>query len=98
MLKNFDRVLVGIGINPKKTYTFTLAEREFLVKKVLAPYGDRVVVKSFEGLLVDFAYENQVHTVVRGVRNTTDFDFEHILFDINQKNKLCCLQVAPGEF
>lgn len=79
----FGQVLIGIGINPKKKYAFSLEERERLTKKVLAPYGDRVTVKSYSGLLTDFAYENEIHTVIRGARNAADFDFEKLLADIN---------------
>lgn len=82
-LKTFDHILVGIGINKNKKYTFTLDERETLTKKVLKKYGDKVTVKSYSGLLSDFAYENQIFNIIRGVRNSTDFDYEHLLFDIN---------------
>lgn len=82
-LKTFDHVIVAIGINPKKKYTFTLEERENLTRKVLAPYGDSITVKSYSGLLSDFAYENQVFNIVRGARNAADFDFEKLLSDIN---------------
>lgn len=83
-LNTFDNVLVGLGINPKKKYTFKLKEREDLAKKVLLPYGNRVTVKSYSGLLADFAYENQIKTIIRGARNAADFDFERLLADINQ--------------
>jgi pantetheine-phosphate adenylyltransferase len=82
-LKTFDHVIVAIGINPKKKYTFTLEERENLTRKVLVPYGDRITVKSYSGLLSDFAYENQIFNIVRGARNAADFDFEKLLSDIN---------------
>jgi pantetheine-phosphate adenylyltransferase len=83
----FDKIIVGIGINPDKRYTFTLEERESLARNVLRRFGDRVVVKSFPGLLSDFAYENDIHTVIRGARNSADFDFERLLKDINQSFK-----------
>lgn len=83
IIKTFGKVLVGIGINPKKKYTFSLEEREQLTRKVLAPYGDQVTVKSYRGLLTDFAYENGIKTVVRGARSSADFDFERLLADIN---------------
>jgi len=89
MLKTFDFVLVGIGINPDKHYLFTIEEREKLTKYVLKKkYGDRVEVKSYTGLLTDFAYENQIKAIVRGARNTVDFDFEKMLVDINQGLRL----------
>jgi pantetheine-phosphate adenylyltransferase len=83
-LSVFDNVIFGIGINPEKKYTFTLEERETLAKRVLQKFGDRVLVKSFPGLLSDFAYENGIQTVIRGARNSSDFDFERLLNDINQ--------------
>jgi pantetheine-phosphate adenylyltransferase len=83
IIDTFGQVLVGIGVNPDKKYTFSLEERERLTKKVLAPYGDRVIVKSYSGLLTDFAYENELHTIIRGARNAADFDFEKLLADIN---------------
>jgi len=88
VLKVFDHVLIGIGINPKKKYTFELEERETTVRNVLKLYGDRVTVKSYSGLLIDFAYENQINTIIRGARNSADFDFEQILSDINQNFKM----------
>lgn len=83
-LEVFDHILVGIGINPQKKYTFTLEKREQMARDVLKKYGDRVSVKSYSGLLADFAYENQIKTIVRGARNSVDFDFERMLSDVNQ--------------
>ena len=56
-LNLFDEVVVGIGVNPDKKYTFTLEERESLARQALAGFGSRITVKSFPGLLSDFAYE-----------------------------------------
>jgi pantetheine-phosphate adenylyltransferase/dephospho-CoA kinase len=86
--KLFDELIVGIGVNPDKKYTFSLEERESLARQVLQNYGTRVIVKSFPGLLSDFAYENGISTVIRGARNSADFDMEHLLNDINQSFKL----------
>ena len=82
-LQLFDEIIIGIGINPDKKYTFTLEERELLAQIILKKYEGKVIVKSFIGLLSDFAYENKITTIIRGARNSTDFDFEHLLKDIN---------------
>lgn len=82
-LKVFDHILVGIGENINKKYTFTLNERQALTKKALQKFGEKITVKSFNGLLVDFAYENQIKIIIRGARNSLDFDFERMLTDIN---------------
>lgn len=82
-LNVFDHLIVAVGSNPKKTYTFTQEERIMQVQKVLAHLTDRVTVMSYPGLLADFAYENEVKTIIRGARNSNDFDFERMLSDIN---------------
>lgn len=87
-LKVFDHVLVGIGVNPNKKYTFTLKEREYLTKKSLQKFGNKVSVKSFEGLLADFAYEREIKTIIRGARNSLDFDFERMITDVNHGFKM----------
>ncbi|HQB60168.1 MAG TPA: adenylyltransferase/cytidyltransferase family protein, partial [Spirochaetota bacterium] len=52
-----DEVIVGIGVNPDKTYMFTLEERTEMAKKALN-HLDNVKVMPVSGLLVDFAYEH----------------------------------------
>lgn len=83
----FDRLIVAIGINLSKTYTFTLEERTALARQSLA-HLPTVVVQSFEGLLVDFAYEVGATVLVRGVRDTRDLDFERNLFALGGSQKL----------
>jgi pantetheine-phosphate adenylyltransferase len=83
-LKVFDRILVGIGINETKKSLFSLEERESMARTELARFGNRVRVKSFQGMLSDFAYENNISTVIRGARSTPDFDYEKLLSDINR--------------
>ena len=84
-LQIFDEIILGIGINPDKKYTFTLEERQLLAKSAVNKFKDRVIVKSFSGLLSDFAYENGIKTIIRGARNSADFDFEHLLKDIDRE-------------
>jgi pantetheine-phosphate adenylyltransferase len=82
-LNVFDHLIVAVGSNPKKTYTFSQEERIAQVQKVLSRFASRVTVNSYPGLLADFAYENEVKTIIRGARNSNDFDFERMLSDIN---------------
>lgn len=85
--KVFSEVMVAIGIAPEKTYTFSLVEREKMAKISLA-HLKNVKVTSFEGLLVDFAYEQNVPVVVRGVRNAADFNYEEMLHQVGKTQKL----------
>lgn len=85
-LRVFDCIVVGVGNNPSKKYTFSLQERVNLAEKALS--GLSVEVLPFEGLLVDFAYSKNIQTVLRGVRNNVDFEFEQILHDINYSQRM----------
>ena len=85
--KVFDKVVVGIGVNPSKNYLFTLEERLSLAKKSLIDLNN-VKVVSFSGLLVDYAYENDIDVIVKGVRNSADFDYENILHQVGDSQKL----------
>jgi pantetheine-phosphate adenylyltransferase/dephospho-CoA kinase len=76
--KVFDHVTVGIGVNPRKQYTFNLEERTDMAKESLKRI-DNVDVSSFSGLLVDYAYENNIPVVIRGVRNQQDYEAEREL-------------------
>ncbi|MBI4531669.1 MAG: pantetheine-phosphate adenylyltransferase, partial [Candidatus Latescibacteria bacterium] len=72
----FDTLIVAVGFNLQKTPLFTLEERLDMVATVTAPWHDRVEIDKFQGLLIDYARSKGVHTVVRGLRAVTDFEFE----------------------
>lgn len=76
--KQFDKVIVGIGANPDKTYMFSLQERREMAKDALLDVMN-VEVIDFQGLLVTFAAEQCVDVVVRGIRNATDMEAEKTL-------------------
>jgi pantetheine-phosphate adenylyltransferase len=82
-LQIFDRVIIGIGINPKKKYSFSTEMRVKLAKISLEHLKDRVEVVSFEGLLVDFAFMRGVKILIRGIRDDIDFNFERSMFQVN---------------
>lgn len=87
-LRVFKHITVGVGVNPDKKYTFSLDRRLQMAKKVLEKFGERITVIAFEGLLVDFAYEQQIGTIIRGVRNSSDVDYEKVLHDVNMSQGL----------
>ena len=77
----FDKVIVAIGINPSKKYTFSVEERiKFINRSVKQP--NKVVVMSFAGLLADFAYQQNAKTIIKGVRSNQDFDYERLLHEV----------------
>ena len=85
----FEELVVGIGVNTRKasSYTFTLEERKQMAEKALA-HLPNVSVVSFEGLLVDYAFENKIPYIVKGVRNSVDVDFEETLHHVGASQKL----------
>src|SRR5579872_3451042 len=71
----FDRITVGIGINPEKKPLFSSEERLALAQRVLAPYRG-VSVECFSGLAVDFVRRCGAAVMLRGVRTLTDIEAE----------------------
>ena len=83
-LNLFDRLIVAVANNPQKQPLFTVAERmAFLGEAVKS--DSRVEVDSFDGLLVEYARSRGVHTVLRGLRAVSDFDYEFQLANMNRK-------------
>ncbi len=74
----FDNVIVTIAVNNRKDTVFTGDEREELIKESLKDkeWASSVEIQQFTGLLVDFAKEKNAQTLVRGVRQISDFEYE----------------------
>jgi len=96
--KIFDEVFVAIGDNPAKKYLFTKEERTKMAQISLA-HLPNVQVTSFDGLLIDFAHENDISVMVRGIRNTNDMEYEYNLYQVNDSQDLeietMCLFTQP---
>jgi pantetheine-phosphate adenylyltransferase len=81
--KLFENLVVGIGVNPAKKYLFTLEERLEIAKQALSRYKNIEVVL-FRGLLVDYAFEHNISVIIRGLRNSEDFNMELLLHQIGE--------------
>lgn len=79
-----DELVVGVLINSSKKSLFTIGERVELLKRVTKDMPN-VTIKSFDGLLVDFAKEEKADVLVRGLRAVTDFEYEIQLAHTNHK-------------
>lgn len=82
--KMFDELVVGVIVNPAKNPLFTRKERVNMIKEVTADLGN-VRVESFEGLLADYVNNNCFDAVVRGLRATTDFEYEIQMAQMNAR-------------
>ena len=71
----FDELIVAVLINKAKSPLFSISERVNIIETALCDIKN-VKVVSYEGLLVDFAQENDAHVIVRGLRAVTDFCYE----------------------
>jgi pantetheine-phosphate adenylyltransferase len=71
----FDRLVVGIGVNPNKQMLFTIDERVALAREVVAPFAN-VDVEAFDGLAVTFVRRIGARIILRGVRTLTDMEYE----------------------
>ena len=71
----FDEVIVAVAASVKKGPIFPQELRIRLAEKALADLPN-VQVQGFNGLLVDFAHEQDAHVVVKGLRIVTDFEYE----------------------
>jgi len=80
----FSRVIVAVAAGHHKKALFTLSERIEMARTVVEPYGDRVSVESFSGLLRDFVVARGGKAMVRGLRAVTDFDYEFQLAGMNR--------------
>ena len=83
-LKMFDGLIVAVLMNPAKDELFTVEERVELLRGAVD--GDKhVQVKTFSGLLVKFAQQEGVNTVLRGLRAVSDFEYEFQMANMNRK-------------
>ncbi len=80
----FDEIVVAIGKNADKRSFFSLDDRVRFIRAVFAD-EKRVSVATYEGLTVNFAREIGASHMLRGLRNTLDFDFEQTIAQANAK-------------
>jgi pantetheine-phosphate adenylyltransferase len=80
----FDQVVVAVASAHHKKTMFTLEERLSLTREALKDCTN-VQVKTFDGLVIDFAASLGATTMVRGIRSMTDFDYEFQLAGMNRR-------------
>ncbi len=74
-LSIFDRLVVAVAENVRKTPLFSSAERKAMIAEA-AGHDPRIEVDAFEGLLVDYMRRRQAAVVIRGLRALADFEYE----------------------
>ena len=80
--KIFDELIIAVGYNSEKQGLIPIDDRIKLIQECVINY-ENIKVCSYEGLTVDFAQRNEVDVLVRGLRNTKDFEYEKEIGEYN---------------
>ncbi|HEY4395839.1 MAG TPA: pantetheine-phosphate adenylyltransferase [Polyangia bacterium] len=83
-LKIFDRVVVALADNVRKTPLFSLAERRTLIAEALGS-DPRLEIDAFQGLLADYCRKRGATVVIRGLRALADFEYEFQSAHMNRR-------------
>ena len=82
-LEYVDRLIVAVATNSSKQPLFSIDERVELVRAAVS-HEPRIEVRSFGGLLVDFAHESGASLLIRGLRAVSDFEYEYQMALMNR--------------
>lgn len=99
-MKMFDKLIVTVAVNSTKKSLFTAEERCQMISQVIkANKYKNISVKSFDGLVVDFAKKYKAIFLIRGLRAVTDFEYEFQMALMNKKlyPKISTIFLMPDE-
>ena len=82
-LEIFDKVIVAIAHNVEKRSLFSTDQRKRIIKALFKDNPD-VIVDSFKGLLVDYVANTNARVILRGLRATSDFEYEFHMASMNR--------------
>ncbi len=81
-LEIFDKVIIAIGENSQKNYLFSRESRINHIESIFDGQ-DNIEIKPFTGLTVDFVKKEKANLILRGLRNSSDFNFERTIAQMN---------------
>lgn len=83
-MKLFDEIIIGIGYNSGKSQRYFPIE--FMVEKIAGTFKHypQIKVETFAELTASFAKRNNAQYLLRGLRNTTDFEYENSIAQVNR--------------
>lgn len=82
----FDRLQVAVGVNPEKKAMFGVDERLEMLREITADLPNVTIASFSNQFLVHYAKAVGARFILRGIRNTTDFEFERTMRNINAEN------------
>lgn len=84
-VKILDKLIIAVAVDTAKTPIFSLKKRVEMVKADISSISTDIEVVGFEGLLVNFAKENNAAIIIRGLRAVSDFEYEFQMSGMNSK-------------
>mgnify|MGYP003676479430 CR=1 FL=1 len=78
----FDEVIIAIGVNTDKKHMFSLEERKLHIENAFKN-EPRIKVSTYKGLTVDYCKTVKADYILRGLRNSTDFNYEQSIAQTN---------------
>jgi pantetheine-phosphate adenylyltransferase len=82
-LELFDRLIVAIGNNPSKSYSFSV-DRRIELLRASVPSCERLTITHFDNrYLVDYAATMGADSILRGIRSSDDYEYERVMRHIN---------------
>jgi pantetheine-phosphate adenylyltransferase len=96
--KLFDQVIMVVAVNKEKNPLFSEQERKELIRESISDINN-VNVTSFNGLVVEYAKENNALAIVRGLRHVSDFEFEFqmAMMNYNLNPQVTSMFMMPDE-
>ena len=78
----FDEIIIAIGINTEKKYMYSLEDRKRFIETTFDGVK-KIKVKTYKGLTVQFCVDENAQFILRGLRNTADFNYEQSIAQTN---------------
>jgi pantetheine-phosphate adenylyltransferase len=93
----FDRLIVAVGINPEKRFTFSLEERLSMLRESLKQYRNVSVTSFSNQYLIDYARSIEATHILRGIRSESDYEYERTMRNINGDldSTICSVFLMP---
>ena len=85
-LQIVDKLIIGIGVSDTKQALFSIQERISMLKAEIHTMEDqRIEIHPFDGLLIDVVLSLDVSLIIRGLRNSKDYEYESSMAMMNRK-------------
>ena len=79
----FDKIIIAIGVNSQKQTMFSLEQRISWLNELFSG-NEKLMISNYEGLTVDFCRSVNANFILRGLRNTFDFEYERTIASVNR--------------